>query len=324
MQVTRIHPKVFQIAAEYEHGGLVHCFLIDAPKRALIDTGTAMVPQGSILPALTELGWEPSDLRIIVNTHLHIDHAGGNAELQEVTGGGIHIHQADLPYADREAHLAKYLLDELQLMGTQQARPAREALMRQQLGREWGVERELVDGDVIDLGDDLRLNVVHTPGHTPGSSSYFWEREGLLFSGDAVNGRGSRPNGYPLYFSARDYGASLKRLQDLPIRTLVQAHRYRWSKPNTDPVRTGADAQQTIAEALGVWQAIDSAVRDELARQPDIAFPDLYWRVLERVNPALGNDPPSKDEIVGAAVNTIAAHWRDAGGGAAGRAPSTA
>jgi hydroxyacylglutathione hydrolase len=312
MQVTRIHPKVFQIAAEYENHGLVHCFLIDAPKRALIDTGTAMVPQGSILPALAELGWQPSDLRVIVNTHLHIDHAGGNAEMQEVTGGGIHIHRADLPYADRDAHLAKYLLDELQLMGNESARPAREALMRQQLGREWGVERELVDGDVIDLGGDVRLNVIHTPGHTPGSSSYLWESEGLLFSGDAVNGRGSRPNGYPLYFSARDYGASLKRLQALPIRTLVQAHRYRWSKPNTDPVRTGADVKQTLDDALAVWQAIDAAVRDELARNPRVDFPTLYWHVIDTVYPALGNDPPSHDELNSAAVNTIAAHWRDA------------
>ena len=41
-----------------------------------------------------------SDLRIIINTHLHIDHAGGNAEMQEASGAGIHIHKADAAWED--------------------------------------------------------------------------------------------------------------------------------------------------------------------------------------------------------------------------------
>lgn len=59
MLATRVHPRVFQVAAPFENGGLVHCYLIDAPRRALIDTGTASVPQASLLPALEEIGWDP-------------------------------------------------------------------------------------------------------------------------------------------------------------------------------------------------------------------------------------------------------------------------
>ena len=62
---TLIQPRVYQIAAPFENGGLVNCYLIDAPRRTLIDTGTASVPQASLLPALKELGWDLSDLRII-------------------------------------------------------------------------------------------------------------------------------------------------------------------------------------------------------------------------------------------------------------------
>ena len=55
MLATQIHPRVFQVAAPFEGGGLVNCYLIDAPRRTLVDTGTASVPKASLLPALAEL-----------------------------------------------------------------------------------------------------------------------------------------------------------------------------------------------------------------------------------------------------------------------------
>jgi len=314
MLVTQVHPKVFSVAAPYDQtGGVVHCYLIDAPRRALIDTGTAIVPQVAILPALAEMGWDPSDLRVIVNTHLHIDHAGGNAELQEMSGAGIHIHKDDVPLADRERHVEKYLRDAERLMGNDHLIPEKEALIRQQLGREWGVDRALDDGDTIDLGGDVRLLVVHTPGHTPGSASYYWESQGMLFTGDAVNGRGGRVGGYPLYFAASDYAASLRRLAEMPVSVLAQAHRYRWSMPTSEAIRTGPEVPQTLRESLGVWQAIDDAVRAELASAPEASFPDLFWKVVRATAAALGN-PAATETIPAGAVPTIAAHWREARG----------
>src|SRR5919206_1721684 len=117
MLAEPVQPKVFRVAAPFEGEGLVNCYLIDAPRRALIDTGTSSVPTRTLLPALRELGWDPSDLRVIINTHLHIDHAGGNAEMQEVSGAGIHIHRHDAAYTDRERYLDKYVREPLRLMG---------------------------------------------------------------------------------------------------------------------------------------------------------------------------------------------------------------
>src|SRR5690348_12840291 len=155
MLARQVHPKIFQIAAPFEGGGLVNCYLIDAPRRTLIDTGTSSVPQASLVPALAELGWELSDLRIIINTHIHIDHAGGNAEMLELSGAAIHIHRADAEYTDRERYLDKYCRDNLHLMGQDSEIPQSEAFQRQLLGREWGVERRLEEGDVVDLGGDV-------------------------------------------------------------------------------------------------------------------------------------------------------------------------
>jgi glyoxylase-like metal-dependent hydrolase (beta-lactamase superfamily II) len=301
------HPNVYRIAAPFEGGGLVNCYLIDAPRRALIDTGTASVPGQTLLPALRELGWDPTDLRVIINTHMHIDHAGGNADMQEASGAGIHMHRADYELADREAHLEKYCRADLRLLGQDAEIPQREAFMLQLLGREWGIERALEDLDEIDLGNDIRLTAIHTPGHTPGSTSFFWESQGVMFSGDAVGGRGSRPNSFPLYYSAADYASSIRRLLDMPIETLAQAHRYRWSHATTEAVRSGPEVRQTLDEALAVWQAIQIAVGDVLARQPDIAFADLHRDVVRAVAPGLGNDPAAEAAPSGS-VATVAAH----------------
>jgi glyoxylase-like metal-dependent hydrolase (beta-lactamase superfamily II) len=177
------------------------------------------------------------------------------------------------------------------------------------LGREWGVERRLEEGDVVDLGGDVRLTVVHTPGHTPGSASFYWESESLLFSGDAVNGRGGRSPGFPLYFDAADYLSSIKRLRDMPIQTLAQAHRYRWSAPTQEAVRTGPEVRQTLDDSIAAWQAIDAAVRAELQSTPNAPFADLVSRVVRSAAPALGNDPDAQALPAGA-VATIAAHTR--------------
>jgi glyoxylase-like metal-dependent hydrolase (beta-lactamase superfamily II) len=314
MPVTRIHPRVFQIAAPFENGGLVHCYLVDAPRRALIDTGTASVPQASLLPALAELGWDPSALRTIINTHVHIDHAGGNAEMQEASGAGIQIHRADAVFTDREQYLERFCRDSLRVMGDHDQIPHAEAVQRQLLGREWGVERTLEEGDEVDLGDDVRFQVLHTPGHTPGSASFYWEKERLLFSGDAVNGRGSRAGGFPLYFSVGDYTRSLNRLLDVDIATLAQAHRYRWSGTHLDAVRTGADVRRTLEDSLAAAQAIDAAVRAELDAQPGLQPRDLVPRVIRAAAPALGNDPDA-ETIPASAISTIIAHWREARSG---------
>jgi len=310
-RVNQIHPRILQIVAPFEGGGIVHCYLIDAPRRTLIDTGTASVPQAWLLPALAEVGWNPNDLQIIVNTHVHADHAGGNGEMHDVSGAGIHVHRLDAVFADREKYVDKYCRDNLRLMGQADQIPHAEALQHQKLGREWGIERVLEEGDEVDLGGDIKLLVLHTPGHTPGSASFFWEPESLLFSGDAVNGRGSKPGGFPLYFGAAEYKASLQRLADLPIATLAQAHRYRWSGPHLEPVRTGAEIRRTLDDSLAAWQAIDAAVRAELAQAPHLQMPELVPRVVRTVAAALGNDPEAA-RLPAGAVSTIATHWREA------------
>jgi glyoxylase-like metal-dependent hydrolase (beta-lactamase superfamily II) len=88
--------------------------------------------------------------------------------------------------------------------------------------RPQGEERRLRDGEVVEAGP-LHLRAVHTPGHSPDHLAFLAEGEGLLFTGDAVLGRGTSivdpPDG--------DMGAymrSLRTMIQLRARTIYPGH----------------------------------------------------------------------------------------------------
>jgi glyoxylase-like metal-dependent hydrolase (beta-lactamase superfamily II) len=80
---------------------------------------------------------------------------------------------------------------------------------------------QLSDGEIIDLGD-RHLEVLHLPGHSSGSIGLWESRTGILFSGDTIYD-GPLIDGLPDNRRA-DYGASLRRLLDLPVRVVHAGH----------------------------------------------------------------------------------------------------
>jgi hypothetical protein len=98
---------------------------------------------------------------------------------------------------------------------------------------------------------------------------------------------------------------------DLDVATLAQAHRYRWSAPSQDAVRTGPEVRQTLEESLAVWQAIDKAVRSKLAEDPGADIRALVEHVVRATATEFKNDAEAAPIPTGT-VNTVAAHWREA------------
>jgi len=109
-------------------------------------------------------------LKTILNTHAHFDHVGSCRELQEATGAAIKLHRADLPIyqtAPRQAAtFAAYGVKPIRLAP---------------------VDGYLSDADGVQAGG-LALEVIHTPGHTPGSLSLRLAggETPMLFAGDTL------------------------------------------------------------------------------------------------------------------------------------------
>jgi glyoxylase-like metal-dependent hydrolase (beta-lactamase superfamily II) len=174
----------------------------------LIDTGYAgSLPR--LTAALAELGRTVTDVRRVICTHGHPDHAGGARALSDL-GVEIHMHPADAANLDIT-------------FATAIRKPSRGrffAAMTPPLS----TFTPLADGDVLPvLGG---LEVVHTPGHTPGSVCLYARQRGLLFVGDALQRRFGRVSAASGLYSDDPAAAraSLQRLAELDVDTVVFSH----------------------------------------------------------------------------------------------------
>lgn len=135
----------------------------EASGEAIVIDGGDDVP--AIAERLHEHGLRP---RYLVHTHAHIDHIGALGPLRERCGGDGLLHFADLP-------LYRTLAEQALWIGLPEGPPPA------------ALDGELTDGDVLRAGA-LALRVIHTPGHTPGSTSFALGEgdETVLFTGDTL------------------------------------------------------------------------------------------------------------------------------------------
>ena len=144
----------------------VNAYLLEDPATghcAVIDTGEG--PQ--LAQVLTEMHPRP-DLRAILLTHAHFDHAGGLADLQKEFPEAV----AWLPALERPMY---------DLLPKQGSLLFGMASFDRPLGR---IDREIQDGDTVELGENWHLRFLSTPGHTPGQGCYYDDT--YVFVGDTL------------------------------------------------------------------------------------------------------------------------------------------
>lgn len=132
----------------------------------------------------------------VIDTHGHWDHIGDNVALTQATGAELLAPEADVALlADPTPRL-------MQLpFAIPPSAP----------------DKTFKDGDVIELGR-YRFQVLHTPGHTPGSSCFWEEDEDVLFSGDTLFDQGMGRTDLPGGDENLLY-SSLRRLAELSPST---------------------------------------------------------------------------------------------------------
>jgi glyoxylase-like metal-dependent hydrolase (beta-lactamase superfamily II) len=184
-------------------------YVIQGERRDLvIDTGLGLAP---LRPSVEALAPDP----LLVSSHGHYDHIGGNFEFAERL---IHRAEADIvAHPTRENTLADRLL------ATEDFRALPWDGFR---AEDWAAEPApatglIGEGDVLDLGD-RRLTVLHTPGHSWGSVCLWDEARGDLFCADTVYA-GELFDRLPCSDVAT-YVRSLRRLRDHPVRTAYPGH----------------------------------------------------------------------------------------------------
>ncbi len=163
---------------DLEHLGLpgaISSFLLEVPEPVLIDPGPATCLE-TLRARLRERGFSITDLRAVLLTHIHLDHAGATGHLVgENDALTVHVHADAAPHVAEPEHLVRsarrtFGADHDRLWGEVRPVPARNI-------RSW------VAGERPPPG---RLRPIATPGHVGHHVAYLDDREGVLYCGDAL------------------------------------------------------------------------------------------------------------------------------------------
>jgi len=194
--------------------------LVSDTRLTLVDAGVAGAV-GRIVAQIEGGGYAPSELESIVVTHAHADHTGGIPELVRRFGAQVIAHREEVPYIEGVESLPagsglqrvmKWLGDRL---------PGE--------GRGIEVARGLEERETLDVLGGLQ--VIHTPGHTPGSMSLYQEERGILFCGDLIFNRHPLTGRGGLRYAPRAFSVdpeeverSVQKLSGLQVRVLCVGH----------------------------------------------------------------------------------------------------
>jgi glyoxylase-like metal-dependent hydrolase (beta-lactamase superfamily II) len=209
----------------------------------VVDSATQPAAVQTILPYLTAQALPRAGQSVlVVNSHCHCDHIGGNAALQATLGAEIVVHQADADLVESRSLQLEVLFGPFRGYADLAVDP--EAFLAL-AGADTPVDHRLVDGDTLDLGK-FRFEVIHTPGHSAGSIALYEPAHGLLLVGDAVQGHGTTDTLVPLIVDLPAYRRSLRRLAELEVAVLVVAHPF---PPHTEAILGPAAARRLLLDS---------------------------------------------------------------------------
>jgi len=206
--VEKIDDTTFAIS-EYEHWEEVHSYLLIGEKSAiLIDTGLGISNIKSVVSTLTKLPVQ------VVTTHVHWDHIGGNSEFKN-----HYVHELDEPW------LRNGIPIPLEFIKSNVIKDVKD------LPSEFNIDEYtvytsnthdvVVDEQRFDLGGRI-VEVIHTPGHSPGHICLYDIERKYLFTGDLVY-KGTLYVNYPST-DPKAFRDSIRRIKALDVEKVLPSH----------------------------------------------------------------------------------------------------
>ena len=204
-------------------------YLVHDQGYILVDSGIPHT-EGRVKRTLQELGVDPREVRLILLTHGHIDHAGSARALQEWTGAPIAIHQADQEWLES----GRVVVPQPWMAPGKEGWAALQSVgwrVLQPLARRMTFPRAHADVLFDDQGMSLAEfgicgQVIHTPGHTLGSVSLLLD-SGEAFVGDlgaSTGRRGGQPRLPPAGNSPQQMVESWRRLLQAGAKMAYPGH----------------------------------------------------------------------------------------------------
>jgi glyoxylase-like metal-dependent hydrolase (beta-lactamase superfamily II) len=216
-EVYKPAPGVFAIYEPHQAEEVISYLIVGEKRALLFDTGMGISDIKKVTSELTKLPI------IVLNSHTHDDHVGGNWQFPDVYGMDTDFTRKNAMGSQEDAQ-AEVTPD--QICGTIPAGFDPKTYVT----RPWKITAVILDGDRLDLGG-RKLEVLATPGHTPDAISLIDRANGLLFTGDTY---------YPapiwLFRPETDlaaYAASIRRLAALApqVKLVLGAHNIPVASP---------------------------------------------------------------------------------------------
>jgi hydroxyacylglutathione hydrolase len=237
----------------------VYSYLIVGKTICLVDAGVAATAP-LILDEIKNLGRSPEEISLILLTHSHPDHIGGCEPIRKHSGARIAVHPAERRW-----------VEDIEEQYRERPIPNLFELVREGVP----VDSELTDGETLSWEEGKTIRVIGTPGHSPGSLSFYYEEEGALFSGDAIPPAGS----IPIYVDPVASVASIETLAKISSLKILLSS---WH----DPI-VGAGIAEIMGEGRRYIERTGALVREIHEKEPLLTDEELGLKVLERLGIAL-------------------------------------
>ena len=223
---------------------------------------------------LRDVGVSFSEIKRLLVTHVHPDHYGLAGRVKEVSGAQVIVHQRERDFIRTRYRDPEQLLERMAVWIREQGVPEQEVSDLQGSSmpvRQYVVPVEpdvvLWGGETLDFGV-YRLEVIWTPGHSPGHMCFYERAQRAIFTGDHVLPT-ITPNvslhpqqtGNPL----GDYIAALQRLEPLQVEDVLPAHEYEFKDLHRRLDEIVHHHEERLNEMLAIVDAKGRATAHDVA-----------------------------------------------------------